>query len=291
MNEITSIKTQDAAEVFQRQGGMNAAETAYMRGNLEPVAGSVPMSTSKWLNSPLFTHAFTRMGLRRLGRDVACTYDIPDMTRGIADVTDYVAAARAIAEERERNPMFDEWLRERKPIDFDLEHLAKCESGTLGQAVYQFVVGSGMEMRFVHNFEAKTDYEFIMRTTGQTHDLQHLLTGFGPNLAGEHALAMMNVTANARFFSPEVALELSVNNCFVGSTMISRVFFNYPAGTPLMLEATKRGIEAGEALTRPLFMIDYPAYVDRTLEDITRELGFARGPAEAWDYSEQVLGD
>jgi len=291
VNEIKKVEDRDPAEIFRRQGGMTAKEAQYMRQGKMPVAGSVPMSTSKYLNSPLFKHAFSMMALRRYGPDLPFTWDIPEMSRGIADITDYFSAADAITAEREKNPQFDAWIGERKTIRIDVEDVARCAKGTLGHAVHEFITQSGMTMRFVMNYDAQSDYEFLMQAIGYSHDLQHLLTGFGPNHAGEHALAVMNVTANARLLSPELAHEASINNSFVSSALYARTLFNYPGGVSLMMEATRRGIEAGQAITMPLFMVDYTKYLDTPMDDAAAELGFVRGPGDAWAELDHLLHD
>lgn len=289
MNKMGKLEKRDPSEIFQRQGGMTEREALYMKQGKEPAAGSVPMSTSKYLNSPLFSHAFKTMALRRYGEDLPFTWDIPEMTRGIADVTDYFEAATIVERERENNHEFDAWLAARKPLAIEATDVSECAPGTLGHAVHAFITQSGMTMRFVHNVEARSDYEFVMQAIGHSHDLQHLLTGFGPNHAGELALAVMNVTANARLLSSELAQELSINNSFVSSAMIARTMFNYHAGVPLMAEAVRMGIDRGEALNRPLFMIDYSAHLDQPLEDIATEYGFDRGPGDQWEEASKVL--
>ncbi len=291
MNEMKRIEDRDPSEVFRRQGGMTAQEAAYMRQGKVPVAGSVPMSTSKYLNSPLFKDAFATMALRRYGDDLPFTWDIPEMSRGIADVTDYFAAADAVTAEREANPAFDAWLTERKAIVIEPGDVADCAEGTLGHEVHKFLTQSGMTMRFVMNYDAQSDYEFIIRAIGHSHDLQHLLTGFGPNHAGEHALAVMNVTANASLLSPALAHEVNINNSFVSSALYARTVFNYPGGVSLMMEATRRGVEAGQALDTPLFMVDYTRYLDTPLDEAAAELGFARGPGDAWEELNHLLHD
>ena len=291
MNEMTSVKGQAAAqqpETYQNAGGMDAASTAYMRAGAKLTPGSVPLTTSRYLNSPLFVHAYTTMSLRRMGDDVPTTYDVPDMSRGLADVTDHANGARLIAEEREKNPLFDAWVAARQPMEFDLEKLRAYAPGTLGEAIFAFVE-KGYNIQFVHNFEARNDLEYVIKAIGRSHDLQHMVTGFGPSLAGEHSLAVMNIVSTPRFVSAELAHHLTLANSFVTAAQFSRVFFNYPAGTPLMMEATKLGILAGEAVKMPLFMVDFDSYLDWQLEDITRDLGFERGPGDAWDYSNQTM--
>ena len=88
--------------------------STYMRGDSQPIAGSVPLSTSRYLNSPLFVHAFAQRSLRRYGHDVPTTYDVPDMLRGIADVTDRAEVQQAIDGEKVANPAFRDWIEARR---------------------------------------------------------------------------------------------------------------------------------------------------------------------------------
>ena len=86
MTEQVQLMSDEAKRVYVRAHGMLPHEVAYMLGEQKPMAGSVLTSTSIFRNSPLFCHALLNMSLRRAGDDVAITYDIPDMVRGIADV-------------------------------------------------------------------------------------------------------------------------------------------------------------------------------------------------------------
>jgi ubiquinone biosynthesis protein Coq4 len=287
MNEMTSIAADAPEEVFQKKGGMTAEEAAYMRGDQKPAAGSVPMSTSKYLNSPLFVHAYSTMGLRRMGADVPCTYDIPNMSRALSDVADYAEAARLIGEERARNPDFAAWLDRRRPLDIRPEAVAHSPEGTFGAALRDFMA-QGFKADFVHNFEARNDLEYMIKMIGHTHDIQHIVTGFGPNHAGEHALALMNIASAYAKLSPELAGFVCAANQFVSWALLTRVSLHYHEGMPIILEATRRGIVAGQSLTTLLFMIDWDAYYDWPLDKLAEHLGIERGPGADWDYSEAL---
>jgi len=54
------------------------------------------------------------------------------------------------------------------------------------------------------------------------HDIEHLVTGFGPNPAGEVALAVCNVAATARYFTPASAQYFSHATYFVSSASFAR---------------------------------------------------------------------
>ena len=289
MNEMGKFVTDEARRVRMRAYGYLPEEEAYMRGDRLPPAGSVPRTTSPFLNSALFRDVFTRASLRRMGDDVELTWDIPDMLRGIADVQDWDENARLCEEERARNPEFAAWLDAREPIRFDREELARCAPGTFGAAVHEFITVSGYDMFFMQNAEPASDLEYIAKMLMNAHDLLHIISGFGPNMAGEHAVNSMNVAAVHKYFSPKFALAINKGTNFTMSTTVSRTLFNYPEGVPIMFEAMTRGIAAGQALPKPVFMFDFPSLIHRDLDELAAELGFERGPGSAWDEMDPLM--
>jgi ubiquinone biosynthesis protein COQ4 len=278
-----------AAAQPQNRTGMTDAETRYMRGDKQPTAGSIPFSTSPYLNSPLFVHAFSRMALRRHGDDVATTYDIPDMSRGLADVIDYQSALEGVEQEKANNPAFRDFLTRRPLTTYNPDEMGHYARGTLGAEIRDFMRKTGYDLHFVNQESAvKHDIDYLRRRMGDCHDIQHMVTGFGPNSAGENALALMNITSNALHFNPHLAQHLSLPNIFVTSASYARIGFNYPAGMALQLEAMERGIAAGRAIKIPLIMVEWEHYLDWRLDDIATDLGFERGPGDAWNISEQL---
>lgn len=291
MTDMTQFLGEEGKMAWRMLNGMLPSEADYMRGGTEPAAGSVARTTSVYLNSPIFRDAFTTMALRRMGPDVPTTYDVPDMVRGLADTTDYMRVMQLFVEERQKNPAMREFLDARKKITIDVEALRDCKAGTFGAAVYEFAAQSGMEMKFMNNYESMTDFEFINQVMTHTHDLQHILTGFGPNIAGEQALALMVLVSGHRFMSGELASVIHRALTFVSSASFARVGLHYPDGLPMLYEAAAVGVAAGMSLNTPVYLIDYAKYYDWTLEDACADLGFKHGPGKAWDVSETTCTD
>lgn len=272
----------------ERKLGMTPEETAYMRGDQKPAAGSVPMSTSPYLNSPLFVHAFSRMALRRLGHDVATTYDIPDMSRGLADVADYESAMEGLAIEKKNNPVLADFLERRPRYEYRAAELQDHAPGTLGAAIREFIDRTGYDLTFVNKgADDENELKYLVKRFGDCHDVQHIATGFFPNLAGEQALAIMNVTCNAKHFNTKLAHFLSQPNMFVSSASYARNAFNYPEATSVILEAMGSGIAAGRAVNKPLILVEWENYLDWQVPDVAADLGFQMGPGHAWDYSNE----
>jgi ubiquinone biosynthesis protein COQ4 len=289
MNDIVQLVSDEARRVYARAHGMLPHEVAYMRGDQQPAAGSVLHSTSVFRNSPLFCHAFLNMSLRRAGDDVAITYDIPDMVRGIADVQDWAANSHHIQIERDRNPEFAAWLDARKTLQFDREHLAACAPGTLGHAVQEFFTASGLEMFFMRSDTPANDFEYVQKMMVNAHDMSHIVSGFGTSMAGEHAINSMTVASIHKYFSPVVALAIGKAANMTCSTFFASKLYNYPQGVPVMIEAMTLGLTAGQAVRMPLFMVDYDPYLEMPLDDVAADLGFTRGPGAAWDEFDPLL--
>jgi ubiquinone biosynthesis protein COQ4 len=268
---------------------LNETVASYMQGEAQPVAGSVPLSTSRYLNSPLFKHAFAQRALRRYGHDVPTTYDVPDMLRGIADVTDRDEVQQAIDDEKAINPSFREWIEARRVSRYHAETLRDCQPGSLGAAIHDFIVRSGLDINFLNeDREPVDDVDYLRMRSGGGHDVQHIVSGFGPDPAGEHALGMMNVTCNAHAFNPVLARYASMPILFITSAGYPRIGLNYPQGLPLILEATELGIRAGRSIRMPLLMVEWETYLDWRLEDIRADLGFEPGPGDAWEISNET---
>jgi ubiquinone biosynthesis protein COQ4 len=117
------------------------------------------------------------------------------------------------------------------------------------------------------------------------HDIEHIVTGFGPNPAGEEALALMNIASTARYHTPALAQYFSHASCFTSISGYSRVTHHYHGVLPAFMDAMQKGIAAGLTLKRPLYLETWEQYLDWRLDDIAAHLGFVRGPGAEWDWT------
>lgn len=105
------------------------------------------------------------------------------------------------------------------------------------------------------------------------------------------AVALMNVTAIARYFSQDLAQEMGLSNLFVSSAGYMRAGLHYMAGMPAVLEAMEQGIAAGRSIKKPLLMVDWEDYLDHTPTKTGDALGFRVGPADSWATFDDFLQD
>lgn len=265
---------------------MASSTARYLQGQALPQTSSVLISNSKYLNNPIYRDAYATQALRRHGHDLPPTYMVPVMARAFDEVTDYARLDALIAAEKQRVPLFGEWLDNREEFSFSKDELSDCAEGTLGHGLFELMNIPGVVMDFISADATSTsDREYLYKRRGYFHDLEHIVSGFHANTAGEAALSIMNATADARFFTPELAQHLSAGSMWVTSTGIYRTSLHYHHALPTYLQAVAQGIQAGSSLKQPLFMVRWIDYVEWTLEDIAEAFGFTRGPGDAWAWT------
>jgi ubiquinone biosynthesis protein COQ4 len=268
--------------------GMSPEGQRYFQGNKLPATSSVLISNSKYLNDPYFREGFATQSLRRHGPDLPATYMVPVMYRAIEEVTNFPRMAELLALEKKKFPAFGEWLDRRHFWQVPRDDLAKYPEGTLGAEIYTFMGLDGVDMQLGRGaLSAENDLEYFMKGR-HVHDIEHMITGFGPNTAGENALAMVNVVATSRFLTPELANFASMPFLWITSTGYARTALHYHHALPVYLDAMQQGIAAGLALKQPLFMYRWEDYLDWPLENIAAELGFTRGPDKEWDWTTEA---
>lgn len=296
MEEAAAIKRDDsfeddnpAADTKVRRA-LTPQEIAYMRGPVAPHASSILTSTSKYLNNPYYRDTFVQFALRKTGNDVSPSYLIPNMVHALADVRDDAEYLRLTLEERTKNPDFAAWLDRRTLTCFVPAEMRHHAPGTLGALIRDFIEASGMDMEFMRaGLEPGDDVEYMLRRRAACHDIEHMVTGFGPNAFGEAALSLMNVTSYANYFSPRLAQYMNEANMFVSVTSLFRNTLHTPEITRDLLKVWETALIAGHALAKPLALVEWEQKLDMTPDEIAEELGFKRGPGAGWDYSSNMI--
>lgn len=269
------------------KSGLRDEEQLYFTGGMEPATPSVISTSSKYLNDPYYRDAFAQISLRRAGVDVPTTYTIPMVGKAIGAVTDYGEFARLIEEEKASKPEFAEWLRRRRHTHFQVEDMAGYAPGTLGHHIWDFLVSTGYRMDKLQmaNVTVTNDIDYVSQRRGNLHDIEHMVTGFGPNQAGELALLWANITSCAGYFSPTLAHHMSAGQTFLATAAITRTSLHYREAFPTMLEAVQAGIAMGRALKRPFMMEPWEEMLDWQVAAIVEHLELTPGPGKAWDWT------
>jgi len=253
-------------------------EADYLKGANEPLAGSILISNSRYLNNPRFRDIYAQMGLKRNGHDLPAAYLVPEINNAIAEELDYERLMTLLAEEKAKNAEFAEWLDTRFLSDWNAMDLSGCKDGTVGAAIRGFIQESGMDIDFMFRGEPKNDFEYLNKRRVQNHDIEHIVTGLDPSPVGEESLIVANTVACFNYFSPKLAGMLTFQPMFLSSTSLMRMNCHYPQVVPAMLEGTARGYALGMKQKKPLFMIRWEDWIDVSIADVRKEFGFEDGP-------------
>ncbi|AGH48503.1 MULTISPECIES: Coq4 family protein [Sphingomonadales] len=265
---------------------LNKEESSYLMGAAEPAKSSVLISTSKYLNNPLFRDIYAQFGLKRDGHDLPAAYLIPELSRAFGEVTDYARVFAALEAEKARIPEFAAWLDERYISNFTAELVEGRAPGTLGALIHDFIVKSGLAIDFMYKDEPKNDFDFLVKRRVQNHDIEHMVTGLDPSPVGEIALIAANTVANSNYFQGDLVHELNAYGSILTATSISRAGLHYPDVLPTLLEGLARGYAVGAKQKKPFFMIRWEDYLDWQVSDIREEFNFQDGPElGAWEWT------
>jgi ubiquinone biosynthesis protein Coq4 len=267
-------------------------DRAYMEGPARALEqfGSVLMTSSRFLNSARMRDVYAQEGLRKDGRDVPATYMVHQAARAIGELTDDDEIERLIAVERGKNPEFAAWLDKRSLCDFTLDDLKDYAPDTLGGIVYNYLYTNGFDLNHSkRGLVPTTDYTFLAKQKVVSHDIEHIVSGLGPNLIGEHALIACNLKCNYDYFSPELACELTRMSGFLMSTGVMKINLHSPSLMSEYLKAVTIGVNMANGMKRPLLINDWRAYLDWTLPQIREELNIIGAqPPGTWEWTNEA---
>ncbi len=256
-------------------------ERDYFNGGIKAISteSSVLISSSKYLNNAELRRLIAQEMLRRNGPDMPNTAFIPEVAQILVTMEDFGRVMQLFEEEKARLPRFREWCDKRALADFKKDEVKDCAPGTLGAALYEFMVNSGYELDiFYREIQVVNDLTFYLRQTALTHDIDHMVSGFGPNHGGEVALLTANMHSKTRYFHPELANFFNRIPTYLKAKTIMKDGLHYPQAMALNLEAEFRGAEQGRNWAYPMMLADWRAMVDWQMADIREELNITPLP-------------
>ena len=256
-------------------------ERQYFNGGIKAISteSSVLVSSSKYLNHGELRNLISQEMLRRNGPDMPNTAYIPEVAQILMTLEDFGRIMQLFEEEKVRLPKFRQWCEKRALADFKKDEVKDCAPGTLGAMLYEFMVNSGYELDiFYREIQVVNDLTFYLRQTALTHDIEHMVSGFGPNHGGEVALLTANLHSKVRYFHPELASFFNRVQTYLKAKTIMKDGLYYPDAMVLNLEAEFRGAEQGRNWAYPLMLADWRAMVDWQVADIREELNITPVP-------------
>lgn len=268
------------------------ADRDYFNGAIRRIAteSSLLVSNSVYLNHAGLRSLIAQEMLRRNGPDLPNTAFIPEVAQILHELEDMPMIIRMFEEEKARLPRFREWLERRQLSDFSLAEVKDCAAGTLGAALRNWMESTGYQLDlFFQGVEVTNDFTFYLRQTSLTHDIEHMVTGFGPNHGGEVAMVTANMHSRARYFRPELANFFNRVFAYLKSKTILKDALYYPEAMAVNLEAEYRGAEQGRNWKYPIMLAYWRDMVDWQIADIREELGITPViPDGLWDDTNRL---
>lgn len=278
-----------------KRAEISNADLAYYNGKMKTSSteSSVLVSSSPYLNHAGLRDLIAQEMLRRNGPDMPNTAFIPQVAQILHQLEDMPKVLGLIEEEKRRLPAFRSWLDQRVPLLFEADDVKDCAPGTLGFGIHDFLVHSGYSMdHFFQGMAVDSDYAYLLKAVTVTHDLQHILTGFETDYAGEVALGAANTRAVYNYFCPDFASYLNRIPSYLKAKSVMKAGLYYPMGFKISLDAEDFGAQQGRNWTVPLMMLPYRDLIHRQMDDVRSAFGITPTiPPGHWTWTTPFAQD
>lgn len=254
---------------------------------------STLVSSSPYLNSAPLRAMIAQEMLRRNGPDLPNTAYVGDVMSLFAQFDDMGAIVAMFDSEVERLPELKERVERRGSSIFTAEDVAGYAPGTLGAALHDFIVESGMTLGFsMPEAEATSNFAFYMQEKQISHDILHMITGFPLNHAGEFAILAAETRANCDYFRPELAAWFNRPWLYLKAKATMQSLLFYPEISAAELEAEDFGARQGRQWKFPLPIITWRDHLDWQITDIRKAYGIEDVPEDGiWDWTTDAAQD
>jgi ubiquinone biosynthesis protein Coq4 len=166
-----------------------------------------------------------------------------------------------VADHLKSDPRTAAAMQARRPFGpIRLDELARRPAGSLGRVFFEHCQTRGIDPNLVQ-IPPDSEVEWMLNHFYQTHDIWHVVTGWGNDLPGEVGLGAFYAAqfGNPAFFGYMMALVLV--NVVLRRGDLGEVF-----------EAFSRGYQSGKR-TEPLFGTDWEALWDRPIGEVRARFG------------------
>lgn len=249
-------------------------DTPYLLRGLQKIATDSPVlvSSSRYLNSPRLRDWVSTHFLRRSSKLQPTPSDMYSAGPAILDAQDLGEIEALFTQERAINPALDRWLTERFVSNFTREDLAKFGPDTVGGTFHRYIVENGFQIEIMARPAPKTQYEYYMLRSGQTHDFEHILCGGSFDTMGELVPYYMRLANVPRFLSPRLAEQVNAAMALGSTRIFLRTALHYHEAFPTALECIQRGLAVGQQ-SGPMFMAKYEDVFHLTIPEAREALG------------------
>lgn len=143
----------------------------------------------------------------------------------------------------------------------DIESLLKYPENTLGYAYASYIKTAGFDPNFYRNVKVEDEISYILLRIRQTHDIWHIVTGFGTDELGELGLKAFELAQTRR----NLAVVL------VGGALLVTLIKS-PEFLPNLLDKIAVGYRMGSK-AKPLLAQKWEEHWDKPISEWRTELG------------------
>lgn len=249
-------------------------DTPYLLRGLQRIESDSPVlvSSSPYLNNPRLRDWVATHFLRRSSKAQPTPSDMFSAGPAIIESQDLDAIEALFTQERARYPELDRWLSEKFISTFTQEDLAGYHPETVGGTFHRYIVENGFQIQIMARVEPKTQYEYYMLRSGQTHDFEHILCGGSFDTMGELVPYYMRLANVPRFLSPRLAEQVNAAMALGSTRIFLRTALHYHEAFPTALEAIQRGLAVGQQ-SGPMFMAKYEDVLHLSIPEARDALG------------------
>ncbi len=213
-------------------------------------------------------------GLVRFVKDPADVGSLRDMQVSLEQLASPADMERALQVFRSAEG-FSELLAHRyQAPPWEREHLGHFSEGTLGHAVYQFMMENNLVRESLNIPQNESDIGYLRRRGQETHDIWHTVVGYGTDILGElglHSFLMGN-------FFRCIKSERAGSSAFIVVIevgLLAHIFIYRPRLIPQSLTGAVEGLRRGWTAS-PMWAVRWEEMWSRPLAEVrAQHLGSA----------------
>lgn len=288
------LEIADAAQADNAEEVTSGSPIFYLNGRRKVrTESSVLVSSSRWLNDARVREWVSTENLRRNGHDYPLLYGLPTLMQAVDEVRDVEEAERLVAEERRRNPAFDQWLNEAFVSTYSKDDLKEYPEGSVGHQLFEYMdefdLSPELNSRILDNPDWKpaNTLDYWNLRMGQTHDAYHILGEVGFGSVAEYFITGV-VTGNVfRHLGAELAGALMTVNTLIMFPWMTRTMLHYPGAWPDLWRNLSYGYEVGQQ-SDALFTAKFEEIMHLSPAEARAALGW-RGHREGVDSKQASM--
>lgn len=288
------LEIADTAQADNAEEVTSGSPIFYLNGRRKVrTESSVLVSSSRWLNDARVREWISTENLRRNGHDYPLLYGLPTLMQAVDEVRDVEEAERLVAEERRRNPAFDQWLNDAFVSTYSKDDLKEYPEGSVGRQLFEYMdefdLSPELNSRILDNPDWKpaNTLDYWNLRMGQTHDAYHILGEVGFGSVAEYFITGV-VTGNVfRHLGAELAGALMTVNTLIMFPWMTRTMLHYPGAWPDLWRNLSYGYEVGQQ-SDALFTAKFEEIMHLSPAEARAALGW-RGHREGVDSKQASM--